>query len=153
MREVPGARNLIFFREASDWSLTGQGLIFSVTAPSKNVFLLPMLQILSTSPEKLTFEKVQRRAARYVVGDFQKTSSVTGILKELNWETLEESRIKSRIRTLHKIITNQLAIDGQKFFKDKPQSKRRGHDRQLVLHETPYSTLMKDSFFVEAVEY
>ena len=69
------------------------------------------------------------------------------MLKELNWETVEESRIKSRIRTLHKIITNQLAINGQKYFKDKPQRKRRGHDRQLVLHETPYSTVMKDSFF------
>ena len=105
-----------------------------------------------TKKNKELLEKVQSRAARYVVGDFQKTSSVTGMLKELNWETVEESRIKSRIRTLHKIITNQLAIDGQKYFKDKPQRKRRGHDRQLVLHETPYSTVMKDSFFAEAVE-
>ena len=48
--------------------------------------------------------------------------------------------------------TNQLAIHGQKYFKEKPQIKRRGHDRQLVLHETPYSTVMKDSFFAEAVE-
>ena len=36
--------------------LIGQGLLFSVTAPSKNVFLLPMLQILSTSLEKLPFK-------------------------------------------------------------------------------------------------
>ena len=105
-----------------------------------------------TKKNKELLEKVQRRAARYGVGDFQKTSSVTGMLKELNWETVEESRIKSRIRTLHKIITNRLAIDGQKYFKDKPQRKRRGHDRQLVLHETPYSTVMKGSFFAEAVQ-
>ena len=29
---------------------------------------------------------------------------------------------------------------------------RWGHDRQFVLHETPYLTVMKESFFAEAVE-
>ena len=97
--------------------------------------------------QRITRESPKESGKIRIVGDFQKTSNVTGMLKERNWETVEESRIKSRIRTLHKIITNQLAIDGQKYFKDKPQRKRRGHDhdRQLVLHEIPYSTINPSS--------
>ena len=59
-----------------------------------------------TKKNKDLLEKIQRRAARYVVGNFQKTPSVSGMLRELNWETklwrkAELNNFKSRIRTLH----------------------------------------------------
>ena len=41
---------------------------------------------------------------------------------------------------------------GRNTSKTNSPSNRWGHDRQFVLHETPYSTVMKKSFFAEAVE-
>jgi hypothetical protein len=35
---------------------------------------------------------VQRRAARFASGDYRRTSSVTAMMKQLNWMTLEVRR-------------------------------------------------------------
>lgn len=124
-----------------------------------NTLVKPHLQYASaawnpgTKKNKDILENVQRRAARYIMADFNQTSSVTDMLHQLTWETIEESRIKTRLRTLHKIITNQLAIDGSIYIKPKPLRNRRGHDQQYVLHETPISTPMVNSFFAESVYY
>jgi hypothetical protein len=47
-------------------------------------------------------EKVQRRAARFVKNDYARTSSVTSMLQDLDWETLEDRRTKSRLVTIYK---------------------------------------------------
>ena len=44
-----------------------------------------------------SIEKIQQRAARYVVNDYNPSSSVTNHLIDLNWEPLEARRIKSRL--------------------------------------------------------
>ena len=41
----------------------------------------------------LAVEMVQRRAARFVKGNFQWTASVTEMLSSLNWETLRSRRV------------------------------------------------------------
>lgn len=47
-------------------------------------------------------EMVQRRAARFVTGDWRETSSVSDMVKKLGWETLEVRRQQSRLLFLHK---------------------------------------------------
>ena len=44
-------------------------------------------------------EKVQKRAARFVTGNYidYETGSVTGILKQLKWESLKKRRKDSRL--------------------------------------------------------
>ena len=44
-----------------------------------------------------SIEKIQRRAARVVTNDHRKTSSVTKMLKVLNWPTLEDRRKAARL--------------------------------------------------------
>jgi len=46
---------------------------------------------------------VQRSAARYVQNDYQCTSSVTNMLKEFKWSTLEQCRNRASLIMLHKI--------------------------------------------------
>ena len=46
---------------------------------------------------------VQRRAARFVLGRFNYTSSVTEMLQELNWVPLEQRRQNQRLAMLYKI--------------------------------------------------
>ena len=49
-------------------------------------------------------EKVQKRAARFVTGNYvdYETGSLTGILKELKWESLIERRKDSRLIRLYR---------------------------------------------------
>ena len=45
----------------------------------------------------LKLEMIQRRAARFVSNDYRKTSSVTAMLQELDWVSLEDRRTANRI--------------------------------------------------------
>ena len=49
-------------------------------------------------------EKVQRRAARFVTSDYKHTSSVTDMLRDLRWETLQDRREKARLISLYKEV-------------------------------------------------
>ena len=49
-------------------------------------------------------EKVQRRAARFVKGDYRQQSSVTQMIKDLGWQSLQERRAISRLSLMYKIV-------------------------------------------------
>ena len=51
---------------------------------------------------KSTIEKVQCRAARFVLNDYKRKSSVNDMLTVLGWETLELRRIRLRLITIYK---------------------------------------------------
>ena len=55
-------------------------------------------------------EKVQRRAARYVTNRYHNTSSVTDMLQNLNWPSLEIRRTRVRLIMFYKIIHHVVAI-------------------------------------------
>ena len=55
-------------------------------------------------------EAVQRRSARWATRDHQRTSSVTQMIKDLNWRTLEQRRIDSRLTLMYKITYDLVAI-------------------------------------------
>ena len=55
-------------------------------------------------------EKVQRRATRYVTNRYHNTSSVTDMLQNLNWPSLEIRRIRVRLIMFYKIIHHVVAI-------------------------------------------
>jgi hypothetical protein len=49
---------------------------------------------------KFILESVQRRAARYVTKRYHNTSSVTSMLNDLNWNTLENRRNINRVMSV-----------------------------------------------------
>ena len=55
-------------------------------------------------------EAVQRGAARWVYRDYNCTSSVTAMLKDLIWRSLYQRRIGSRLAMLHKVTYDLVAI-------------------------------------------
>ena len=58
-------------------------------------------------------ERIQRRAARFVQGDFKQTSSVTAMINSLRWPSLEERRQELRINYLIKtLLTSHLCVVG-----------------------------------------
>jgi len=55
-------------------------------------------------------EKIQRRAARWVLNDYNRTSSVTQMLDQLSWPTLQTRRKISRLQLLHKILHQDISL-------------------------------------------
>ncbi len=64
-----------------------------------------------TTKNKEKVESVQRKGARYVMSDWQQKSSVTEMLRILEWHTLEQRRQQARLLMLFKIINGLVDID------------------------------------------
>ena len=55
-------------------------------------------------------ESVQRRVARWVTRDYRYISSVSAMLQDLNWRTLDQRRIDSRLVLLYKFTYDLVVI-------------------------------------------
>ena len=56
-------------------------------------------------------EAVQRRAARWVVNRYRQTSSVSDMLSDLQWPSLQTRRRQARLANLFKHVNNLMVID------------------------------------------
>ena len=89
-------------------------------------------------------KKVQRRAARFVCNDYDRHSSVSMMLAQLNWATLQERRKHHRLTFLHKIFNNKVAVPADLFtINQRPQ--RHAHHLHLK-HEACNTNVYKFSF-------
>ena len=60
-------------------------------------------------------EAIQRRAARWATRDYKYTSSVTALLKDLNWRPLDQRRIDSRLLMMYKVAYDLVAIPAPEY--------------------------------------
>jgi len=80
-------------------------------------YVRPQLEYASTVWDPSTrknvnqLEQVQRHAARYVTGNYNTNSSVTAMLRDLEWPTLEQRRHHSRLIMMYKIFNRLVDID------------------------------------------
>ena len=80
-------------------------------------YVRPILEYASTvwSPYVRTdiarLEMVQRKAVRFVFNKFSAYSSVTSMLSQLNWQSLEVRRTNAIITMFYKVINNLICID------------------------------------------
>jgi len=58
-----------------------------------------------------TQEKVQRRAARFVKSDYKRESSVTQMICDLGWQSLEACRAVSRLSLMYKIAHGLVGVE------------------------------------------
>jgi hypothetical protein len=93
---------------------------------------------------------VQRRAARYVVNRYHNTSSVTSMLKELKWLTLEERRQMARLVLVYKIVNGLVKIDAtDRLVQPSRLSRNMGqHSFQITSCNT---IIRKESFYPRAI--
>ena len=81
-------------------------------------FVRPVLEYCCTvwDPHKRNdtqvnrIEAVQNRAARFVKNDWRRDSSVSAMVRSLQWEELWIRRLQCRLMLLHKIVNGQIAI-------------------------------------------
>ena len=53
---------------------------------------------------------VQRRVARFVKGDYSRTSGVTSVLEDLEWNTLQQGRMQSKTVMLYRVVHQLVSI-------------------------------------------
>jgi len=101
--------------------------------------------------QKLVYqlESVQRRAARWVLNRFHNTSSVTAMMNDLAWKSLEQRRTCSRLCTMYKIHHGLVAISpGILHLTNTADTRqtRSSHQNQYTLFQ-PRTNYYKYSFF------
>ncbi len=86
-----------------------------------NTLVRPTLEYACTVWDPYTqgniskIEMVQRRAARFVLGRYNNTSSLGDMLYELGWTSLQTRRQTLRLCMMYKIHEGLIAMDAQKF--------------------------------------
>ena len=90
----------------------------------------PQLEYASTVwyPQTTTainkVEAVRRRAARWATRDYRYTSSVTAMLKDLNWRPLDQRRIDSRLVMMYKVTYDLVAIPASDYLAQNTRTSR-----------------------------
>jgi hypothetical protein len=98
------------------------------------------------SGDKAALERVQRRAARFVKGNYDPRASVSNMISELGWPSLETRRRHSRLSYMYKYTHNLTRVDYTRHMELLPPSAR--HYSPLKIHKPYCSTnYLKFSFF------
>ena len=101
----------------------------------------PQLEYASTvwSPHTATvitkLEALQHRSARWATRDYQRTSSVSQMIKDLNRRTLEQRRIDSRLTLMYNITYDLVAIPAADYLI--PITRQSRHNHLLAYEQIP----------------
>ncbi|KAK3092025.1 hypothetical protein FSP39_024520 [Pinctada imbricata] len=128
----------------------------NIKAQCYSTLVRPSLEYASSvwSPAKKgsinQIEAVQRRAARFATGDYQRTSSVTSMLRQLNWTPLEVRRNNARIVMMYRIVYALVDIPAALHLQQTSVYNTRGHSiKFLVPHSR--SSVYRNSYFPQAI--
>ena len=55
-------------------------------------------------------EMIQKRSARFTTNTYNRTTSITALIKDLEWDTLQNRRTANRLTVLHKARQGLLAL-------------------------------------------
>ena len=95
-------------------------------------------------------ERIQRRAARYVLANYDPYASVTAMIQQLNWQTLQQRRTNQRLTLMYKILNGLVAVS-----KDRYTQPYQGRGRLVNTHalqrQFSYTDVHKFSFFPRTI--
>ena len=84
--------------------------------------------------DKAALERIQRKAARFVTGNYGRTTSVTEMLQDLQWDTLETMRRHARLSTMYKMCHGLLDGDwGDYLITNRERRTRGSHDFKFIV--------------------
>jgi hypothetical protein len=90
---------------------------------------------------------IQRRAARMVYADYQTTSSVSTMLNQLQWTTLQEGRAQAKACMMYRVVNQLIDIPSQILV---PTISPRGNNITFLV---PYARIIiyQKSFFPDGI--
>ena len=102
--------------------------------------------------DKNRLESIQLRAARWVFSDYRRTSSVSSMLQQLSWPSLQIRRKISRLQLFHKIFHHQTSLSIPTYYLPVTKDNTRHyHPYQFIL--PPVSTTSHlQSFFSRTIK-
>ena len=109
-----------------------------------------------TNELKQRIEKVQRNGARFVMGEYRQRSSVTDLLQQLKWDSLESRRLLFQLKYVHKItdmFTNQVDLDPNVFFSPATCSMTRNSNSLKIIPKFGGLMLLGFHFFIQSFLY
>ena len=121
-----------------------------------NTLVRPKLEYASSiwdpyTKDKISqIEKVQLRAARWTTSNYDYRSSVTSMIENLGWRTLEQRRSDARLRLFYRIVYGPVAVPIPDYIQPKTWTSKNCHSmtfRQIHTHRNFY----KYSFFPLAI--
>ena len=96
-------------------------------------------------------ERVQRKAARFCSQNYNRYASVTDMIKDLGWDTLETRRRQSRLILMYKLTHGLIDIDSREYLIQHSESRTRGSHQ--FKFRVPYANkdVFKFSFFPKTI--
>lgn len=98
-----------------------------------------------------TLERIQRKAARFCTQNYQQTASVTHMLGELGWETLQARRKKARLTMIFKLSHNLLNLKSTNYLKPHTEMRTRGSHPFKYFIPNFHKDVFKYSFFPRTI--
>ena len=101
--------------------------------------------------DAVVIERVQRKAARFCSQNYSRYASVTEMIKDLGWDTLEMRRKKARLTTMYKLSHNLIDVETTKYLIHHPEARtRKSHQFK---YKIPYASkdIFKFSFFPRTI--
>ena len=89
-------------------------------------------------------QMAQRRAARFLLNRFHPTASVSDMVSELQWDSLEERRKRNRLTFLYKMHNGQTGIDATKYLT--PLGQKGQNVAMQIRRLTKSNSLIPDCF-------
>ena len=94
-------------------------------------------------------EAVQRRAARFATRDYQRTSSVTSMLRQLQWQSLQSRRETAQVTMMYRIVYHLVDIPADQYL-HLSSLRTRGHQLRFLAPHTR-TTVYRTAFFPQAI--
>lgn len=92
-------------------------------------------------------EKIQNRAVRFVLGNYNNNLSITESKRKLQWQDLKDRRKNLRLKFFHNIYYSKTGIEREKYMRPPSYISRR-RDHNLKLYELPFKgDALRYSFF------
>ena len=105
----------------------------------------------STTGNKQKIEMIQRRAARYVLNKYNNTSSVTNMLRQLKWTTLENRRKIMRLCLFYKIRNGHVETHSQnEYLQPSNRINRNSNTQAYIIPDSP-KDYIKHSFYPRTI--
>ena len=96
-------------------------------------------------------EKVQCHSARCIYNDYRSDYSVSTMIKNLHWDSLETQRTKSSLVMFYKMINNLAAIPYEHYLKPITNSTTRHSHQHQILPSSSSKNAFKFSFFPRTI--
>ena len=108
---------------------------------------------MSRNPDRYIgkIEMVQRKAARWTLDNFHTQASVTEMLTQLGWRSLEQRRNDSRLYLFYKVIHGLLAIDLSPYVEHPAQTSRKNSHPLVYRQIHTEADFCKYSFYPLAI--